>query len=43
VLYAAAHKAQNELHWTPRFPGLDTIVGHAWNWHRTHPHGYGSR
>jgi UDP-glucose-4-epimerase GalE len=43
VLYAAAHKAQNELHWTPRFPGLDTIVSHAWNWHRTHPRGYGSR
>jgi UDP-glucose-4-epimerase GalE len=43
VLYAAPHKAQNELHWKPRFPGLDTIVGHAWNWHRTHPHGYGSR
>jgi UDP-glucose-4-epimerase GalE len=40
VLYAAAHKAQSELHWTPSYPDLETIVRHAWNWHRTHPHGY---
>ncbi len=43
VLYAAPHKAQAELHWKPRFAELDTIVGTAWNWHRTHPHGYGGR
>jgi len=43
VLYAAPHKAQAELHWKPRFAELDTIVGTAWNWHRTHPHGYGDR
>jgi UDP-glucose-4-epimerase GalE len=43
VLYAAAHKAQNELHWTPRFADLDSIVGTAWNWHRTHPRGYEDR
>jgi UDP-glucose-4-epimerase GalE len=40
VLYAAAHKAQVELHWKPRFPDLDGIVRTAWHWHRTHPHGY---
>jgi UDP-glucose-4-epimerase GalE len=40
VLYAAPHKAQSELHWTPRYADLETIVSHAWNWHRTHPHGY---
>ncbi len=40
VLYAAPHKAQAELHWTPRFADLDSIVRTAWNWHRTHPHGY---
>jgi UDP-glucose-4-epimerase GalE len=40
VLYAAAHKAQSELHWTPRFAGLDAIVQTAWTWHRTHPNGY---
>jgi UDP-glucose-4-epimerase GalE len=41
VLYAGAHKARAELHWTPRFADLDAIVASAWNWHRTHPHGYG--
>jgi UDP-glucose-4-epimerase GalE len=35
VLYAAAHKARTRLGWTPRFPDLKTIVGHAWAWHRT--------
>jgi len=41
VLYAAPHKAQSELHWTPRFADLETIVRTAWDWHRTHPNGYG--
>jgi UDP-glucose-4-epimerase GalE len=40
ALYAAAHKAQRELQWTPRFGDLETIVRTAWDWHRNHPHGY---
>jgi UDP-glucose-4-epimerase GalE len=40
VLYAAAQKAQDELHWKPRLPDLESIVRTAWEWHRTHPHGY---
>jgi UDP-glucose-4-epimerase GalE len=40
VLYAAPTKAQTELHWTPRYAGLDAIVRTAWNWHHAHPHGY---
>jgi len=40
VLYAAAQKAQAELHWTPRYGDLETIVRTAWDWHRTHPQGY---
>jgi UDP-glucose-4-epimerase GalE len=40
VLYAAPHKAENELHWAHRFGDLDTIVRTAWEWHRTHPRGY---
>jgi len=40
VLYAAAHKAQAELHWTPALGDLETIVQTAWAWHRNHPHGY---
>jgi UDP-glucose-4-epimerase GalE len=43
VLYAAAHKAQSELHWTPRYADLETIVRTAWDWHRTHPDGYADR
>ena len=43
VLYAAPHKAHAELHWTPQHAELEAIVGTAWNWHRTHPNGYGDR
>ena len=43
VLYAAPHKAEAELHWKPRFADLDSIVRTAWEWHRTHPHGYGGK
>jgi UDP-glucose-4-epimerase GalE len=43
VLYAAAHKAQAELKWTPRFADLDSIVRTAWDWHRSHPDGYAPR
>jgi UDP-glucose-4-epimerase GalE len=43
VLYAAPQKAQNELHWTPRYADLETIVRTSWEWHRRHPHGYGDR
>jgi len=43
VLYAAPQKAEAELHWKPRFPELDSIVRTAWEWHRTHPHGYGGK
>ncbi|PWT86295.1 MAG: UDP-glucose 4-epimerase GalE [Blastocatellia bacterium] len=40
ILYAAAHKAQAELHWKPKFPDLESIVRTAWAWHQTHPNGY---
>ena len=43
VLYAAPQKAHAELHWTAQYADLDTIVRTAWNWHHTHPHGYGDR
>ncbi len=43
VLYAAPQKAHAELHWTPRLGDLDAIVRTAWEWHRTHPHGYGDK
>jgi UDP-glucose 4-epimerase len=40
-LVAASGKIQRELGWTPRYPALRDIVGSAWEWHRTHPRGYG--
>ena len=43
VLYAAPHKAQAELHWTPQHADLESIVRTAWNWHRAHPQGYGDK
>jgi UDP-glucose-4-epimerase GalE len=42
VLYAAPHKAQTELGWTPRLPELQSIVRTAWAWHQAHPRGYRS-
>jgi UDP-glucose 4-epimerase len=43
VLVASSDKIKRELHWKPRFPGLEDIVRSAWEWRRTHPNGYGSR
>jgi UDP-glucose-4-epimerase GalE len=40
VLYAAAQKARVDLRWTPRYPELETIVGHAWAWHQARPRGH---
>jgi UDP-glucose 4-epimerase len=37
-LVASAAKAQRELDWRPRYPDLETIIQHAWAWHRKrHP------
>jgi UDP-glucose-4-epimerase GalE len=42
-LVAAAGKAREALGWTPRYPELRPIIETAWNWHRSHPNGYGDR
>lgn len=34
VLVADAALARRQLGWAPEFAGIDTIVRHAWNWHR---------
>jgi UDP-glucose 4-epimerase len=39
-LVAASERIRSELGWVPRRPGLETIVGDAWAWHRTHPEGF---
>jgi UDP-glucose 4-epimerase len=40
VLIASSEKAQTELGWIPKYPTLEEIVSHAWNWHKHHPNGY---
>jgi UDP-glucose 4-epimerase len=42
VLIASSAKIRRELGWKPRYPDLQTIVEHAWEWHRAHPQGYGN-
>ena len=42
TLVASSEKISRELGWEPMYPDLRTIVEHAWQWHRTHPNGYGS-
>ena len=41
VLVASSARIRRELGWQPQYPDLQTIIEHAWAWHRTHPHGYG--
>jgi len=41
ALYADSSKAKRELGWKVKFPDIESIVATAWNWHRTHPEGYG--
>ena len=43
ALYASAQRIRQDLGWTPARPDLDTIVRDAWQWHSTHPHGFGDR
>ena len=40
-LVAGSAKIRRDLGWQPRFPGLRDIVQSAWDWHRSHPQGYG--
>ncbi len=39
-LVASSEKLRRELGWEPRYPELRDIMGHAWNWFRSHPEGY---
>jgi len=42
-LIADVTRAREELGWTPKYTGIEEIVATAWNWHRTHPAGFGGR
>jgi UDP-glucose-4-epimerase GalE len=39
-LVADSERARRELGWTPRYADLDSIIGTAWNWHRSRPNGF---
>ena len=41
-LVAQASHTVAVLGWRPRQSSLDEILGSAWRWHQTHPHGYRS-
>ena len=43
ALYADATKAKTELGWQVEYPTILPIVQSAWNWHRSHPDGYGNK
>ena len=40
-LVASSEKAKQILGWKPNYADLETIVASAWNWHKTHPNGFG--
>lgn len=40
-LVASSRKATEVLGWRPQYADMDSIVKHAWNWHVSHPAGYG--
>lgn len=42
TLIASSEKIKRELGWQPRFASLRDIISTAWEWHRTHPKGYGA-
>ena len=39
-LVADSARIRAELGWTPNFTDLREIIRTAWDWHRTHPHGF---
>jgi UDP-glucose 4-epimerase len=41
TLIASSDSIREALGWTPRYPDLEDIVASAWEWHQSHPHGYG--
>ncbi|MEZ0395816.1 MAG: UDP-glucose 4-epimerase GalE [Anaerolineales bacterium] len=39
-LVACSDRIRRDLGWSPAHPALEAIIASAWEWHRTHPHGY---
>lgn len=41
ILIASSQKAMEVLGWKPNYTNVEEIIRTAWNWHITHPDGYG--
>ena len=41
VLIASNAKAKRTLGWEPKHNSMEKIIQSAWNWHKSHPYGYG--
>lgn len=41
ALYSDSSKAQKELGWSIQYTEVEDIIKTAWNWHKTHPEGFG--
>jgi len=41
ILIAGSETIRRELGWEPRYPDLRQIIETAWQWHQSHPNGYG--
>ena len=39
-LIASSEKARTVLGWEPQFTDVEQVIGTAWKWHESHPHGY---
>ena len=42
VLVASSEKIHHLLGWNPQYSDVESIIASAWQWHKTHPHGYRS-
>ncbi len=40
VLIASSDKARSLLGWNPQYSDVESIIASAWEWHKSHPHGY---
>ncbi|KAA3646244.1 MAG: UDP-glucose 4-epimerase GalE [Chloroflexi bacterium] len=40
-LVASSKRIREELGWQPQIPDLKDIIASAWEWHQSHPEGYG--
>lgn len=41
AIYADNSKIRKVLGWEPKYSDLETIIKTAWNWHKSHPKGFG--